>query len=411
MTNQAQKDPLSSPLRFRLYRTIYRLKVRQVVIVLFSVSVILYILSYIGSLQNIPAIFKIFSNTPFPAIADACLTSAIVGFTFELFVRSEAEEGLRDTIHDLLGEQTVAILDGIPRALLLTKDVQKELIKGSKLDEIILRALQSRLSDDLMGEGIYNGLIRKAIAYEERWSNYRYEIFVEDISDSEVSEQVRKEFFDVIMRITYDTSLRKTRFAFTCAATIEQFNDLMRTPDYEVRWMTPTSNAFPVADERSFQVLQMSVDDIHLPIITDKKSGGRLEVICEDPNLANKIGQKVTVSYTFKVKAERVGHAISTTVIYPTYDVTVEFNFAKASIDYVEVFDYFVSARKPAIRYIPNTENPYKITVQLKEWAFPKGGAIFVWILKEESDYVLERRRHLQTSGLQKDHESPDAIS
>jgi hypothetical protein len=395
MTDSTPSRPPQMSLTKRLYRAIYNLKIRQVIIILLATSGVLYILDYVGSLPNIPAFFTIFTRPPFPAFADAFLTSAIVGFTFELLVRSEAEAELRDTLNEILSQQTIAVLEGIPRALMLRKEVQRELIKGSKLEEIILNALQSRLSDDQMGEGIYNGLIRKAITYEERWSNYRYEIFVENITDPNVPEQIRREFFDVIMRITYDTNLRKTRFAFTCAATQDQFNELMRNPDYEVRWMMPPSEVFKVADEMSFQVLQMSVDETPLPIVSDKKPDGRFEIVCEDPSLANKIGQKVTVSYTFKVKAEKVGHAISTTVIYPTYDVTIEFNFAKAAIDYVEVFDYFVSARRPAIRYIPDTENPYKITVQLKEWAFPKGGAIFVWILKEEMDYVRERREQL----------------
>jgi len=133
-----------------------------------------------------------------------------------------------------------------------------------------------------------------------------------------------------------------------------------------------------------------------LTILPQKEPDGRYEVICTHPSLSEKAGQKVTISYTFKVKAEKTGHAISTTVIYPTFDVTIEFNYAKASIDYVEVLDYFVSARKPAIRYIPDGNNPYKITVQLKEWAFPKGGAVFVWTLKEETQLILDNRSKIQ---------------
>jgi len=389
-------NPKPSSFGRRLYQTIYNLKVRQVIIVLFGISVVLYILGYVGKLPDAPKFFVFFANAPFPALADACLTSAIVGFTFELLVRNESEAGLLAAFRELMGEQAVVILEGVPRALLLRKDVQKELLKKSKLEEVILTALQSHLTDEA-GEGIYNGLIRKAIAYEEFWSNYRYEIFVEDITDKTVSEIIKLEYFDVIMRITYDTYLKKNQFKFTCAANQDQFNDLMRNSDYEVKWMTPPSDEFKTPDETSFQVLQMSVDEIPLTISPLKEPDGRYEVICTHPSLQDKLGQKVTISYTFKVKAEKTGHAISTTVIYPTFDVTIEFNYAKASIDYVEVLDYFVSARKPAIRYIPDVNSPYKITVQLKEWAFPKGGAVFVWTLKEETQLILDGRSKIQS--------------
>lgn len=377
----------------RLYKTIFRLKIRQVIFTLGALAILLYILNYVGSLSNIPLFWTIFTKSPFPALADACLTSAIVGFTFELFVRSESEASLMDTIKEMLRSQTIAILDGIPGKLMLDKKIQKDVFSKAKLEDIILTALQTSLSDDQMGEGIFNGLIRKAIAYEERWSNYRYEIFIEDIRDEKIPVDIRREYFDAIMQISYNTVLRKTRFIFTCVSTLDQFNEFIRNTDYEVKWLLPPSDVIKYPDETTFQVQNITVDDVPLEIAPDIKQDGRIEIICDKPDLASKIGQNVTISYAFKVKAEKTGKFISTTVIYPTYDVTIEFNFAKASISYVDVLDYFVSARKPSIKYIPNIDNPYKISVQLKEWAFPKGGAVFVWTLKAEEDWIEEQRK------------------
>jgi hypothetical protein len=373
----------------RLYKKILGLKVLQVVVILVSVSIILYILNSVGSIKGLSGtLFVVFTQPIFLSLADVCLTSAIVGLTFELLVKSESEASLREMVNGLLDSQTVAILDGIIHRLFLRQDLQREMLKNEKLEEIILNALKSRFSDGQIGEGIFDGVIRKAIAYDEYWSNYRYEIFLQDITDRAVSEAIRQQFFDVIMRITYDVTLRKTRFVFVCANTQDQFNELLRNPEYEVRWMSPSTGLFPIADERTFEVLQMTVDETELKIVPSKKEDGAYEVVCEGENLSHKVGQKVTVSYTFKVKVFKSGHEISTTVTYPTHDVTIEFNFAKASIDYVEVLDYFVSSRRPSIRYIPNRRDTYKITVELKEWAFPKGGAVFVWMLKGEEDYL-----------------------
>lgn len=397
MMDVEEKGIISGKFPTTIYRYIINLKVREIIIILFFISVVLYLLNYVGSLEGASKFLKFFTRTPFPALADACLTSAIVGFTFELLIRNEADAGLENMLDESLQKQSLGIVEAIPKSLLLRRDVQRELVKGPKLEEVILSALQSRLLDDSMGEGIFQGIIRKAITYDEKWSNYRYEIFVEDILDEEVPELIRVEFFDVIMRISYDTELRKTSFRFTCAGSIEQFNNLMRSSEYEVKWLMPHHEQFSKPSEQTFQVLQLSVDDQPLPIRTETIDD-RFEVICEQPDLTNKLGEKVRISYTFKVKAYKIGHMISTTVVCPTYDVTIEFNFAKASIDYVDVLDYFVSSRNPSIRYIPSSHKPYKITVELKEWAFPKGGAIFVWSLKEEAEYFEEKTRPFENA-------------
>jgi hypothetical protein len=377
-----------------LYR-IYELKIRQVVIILFSFSALLYLLEFIGNIASVPKVFTYFSLSPFPALADICLTSAIIGFTFELLVRGESEASMRYTLRQLLQDQTTFLLTNLPKALLLRKDLQKELLKEEKIDEILLTSLQTKFSDDQMAEGLLNGIIRNATEYEEKWSKYRYEIFIEDIIDPEIPAIIREEYFDIIMRISYETKLKKTRFIFTCAKNQDQFNDLLRNPDYEVRWLLPSSYSFKFPNEQCFEVLQFSVDNIPAKIVQKNEIDGRFEISCESPHLDEKIDQNVSINYTFKVKAEKIGHVISTTVTNPTKDVTVEVNFAKASISYVDVLDYFVSARKPAIRYIPNEDKPYKISVELKEWVFPKGGATFIWILKSEQKILLDKRKKM----------------
>lgn len=367
----------------KLYRRIYKLKVRQVVVILFVASGLLYFFDYLGTFPGTPHILAIFTRSPFPALADACLTSAIVGFTFEILVRSEAEAGLQDMIRELLKEQTDAILEGIP-GVLLSQEKALRALREPTLEKIVLRALQLRLSDDRMAAGIFDGVVRKAIAYKQRWMNLRHEIIVRDIVDAQVPEQIRKNFFDVIIRVTYYTKLSKTRFVFVCVNTPEQFNELMENPNYEFPWMIPPSDFFEKPGKDVFEVLQVFVDKVQLEVAIQEEKNGRFEIVYEHPSLIGKVGQDVTVNYVVRVKAERIGHLIYTTVVYPTYDVAIEFDFARASIDYVDVIDYFVAAQQPSIRYIPDRENPSKITVQLKDWALPKSGAIFVWSLKEE---------------------------
>jgi hypothetical protein len=252
-----------------------------------------------------------------------------------------------------------------------------------------------------MGEAVYNGVLRKATAYKEFRRNYRHQIFVREITDANVPRWVQQEFFDVFTEITYETILQKPRLLFACVAdtTQKQFNQLLQSAEYEGIWVSPPSEALQASGLTIFELLAISVDEIELDLVSQQQDE-RLEVICEHPSLATKKDQNVTVRYRYKTTAEQIGHVIHTTVNYPTYDVTIEFDFGDSSIDYVDVVDYFVSSRNPSINPSPDEKNPSKYSVQLRDWVFPKGGVAFVWSLKEEDNYLQQRRK--QSQGLPK---------
>jgi hypothetical protein len=48
------------------------------------------------------------------------------------------------------------------------------------------------------------------------------------------------------------------------------------------------------------------------------------------------------------------------------------------------VLDFFASKRKPNVRYIPTRQDCQKIGVEVNDWVFPKGGVVFVWVLRAE---------------------------
>lgn len=368
-----------------LTKIIYNLKLGQAIIILLILAILLYLLNYIGALPNIPPFLVLFSRPPFPALADASLTSAVVGFAFERLVRNESRAELSDLLNDHLREQREAYLALLPNALLLDVPVQRELIKEDKLDKVIQTALQSKFGDQ-MGEEVYHGLLLKATAYTEFRRYYRHEIFVRNITDINVSQGVQQEFFDVLTVIKYETTLQKSQFLFTCVDTQDQFNKLLQSTKYEDVWVSPPSSTLQASGQMAFELLEIFVDNIKLNIVSQQRNG-HFEFVCEDPILEAKRGQNVTVRYKFKAKAEKIGHVIHTTVNYPTYDVTIEFDFGNSSIGYVDVLDYFVSSTSPSISPIPDEKKTSKYSVQLKEWVFPKGGVAFVWSLKEE--YII----------------------
>src|SRR5947199_9443663 len=93
-----------------LTKIIYNLTLGQAIIILIVLAILLYLLDYIGTLPNVPPFLVPFNRPPFPALADACLTSAVVGFAFERLVRSESRAELSDLLNHHLQEQRDAYL-------------------------------------------------------------------------------------------------------------------------------------------------------------------------------------------------------------------------------------------------------------------------------------------------------------
>src|SRR5437763_1807373 len=309
----------------RYLKTIYDLKLGQAIFILIILATLFYSLNFIGGLPNVPLFLAFFKLSPFLALADACLTSAVVGFAFERLVRRESRAELSGLLKDQLREQRETYLALLPNALLLDRDVQRQLVKEVKLDEFILTTLQSKFGDQ-MGEAVYHGVLCKATAFAELRRNYRHEISVSNISDSSVPLGVQQEFFNVVTEIQYDTILKKDQFLFAYVDSQDQFNQLLQSAVYEDIRVSPSNEVLQASSQPVFELLAIYVDDIPLNKVSQQEDG-RCEVICEHPSLATKMHRNVTVRYRFKTKAEKIGHVIHTTVDYLTYDVTVDFNF------------------------------------------------------------------------------------
>jgi hypothetical protein len=64
--------------------------------------------------------------------------------------------------------------------------------------------------------------------------------------------------------------------------------------------------------------------------------------------------------------------------------------------DSTKILDFFASTRFPKIAYTPSFEMPHKIEVEVNDWIFPKGGVVFVWMLKQETSRQFLQRLKVQ---------------
>lgn len=62
----------------------------------------------------------------------------------------------------------------------------------------------------------------------------------------------------------------------------------------------------------------------------------------------------------------------------------MEIDVTRTDIAVLSVRDFFFSDKQPIIRYTPSATNAKKVTVEIDDWVFPKGGVDFVWVIESE---------------------------
>ena len=382
-----QDNPYKERNWLRVIRDVYKLRITWVMTILAIISIALYIFDYIISRQvavsQSVALWLLFKNWPIRGLADACLTTLIIGFAYEWIVRKESEAALIELISQQINQQKTAIIEEIPRALILNPNVITSILKQSRLEDIIRTGLQIKLGDTQMGTDIYDGLLRKTLSYEQRWANYRYKITLSTIRDENFPEIVRHKFYDTIIDLRYDTKLTKDRFVFRCVDDIEDYDKSIRDPNFEFTYIFPPAHEFPKIDTTVFKVDKITVNSLELNINHQTESNGNLLITCDHPELRKLLGQTVTVYYRYIAKLNKRGHLFTANVIVPTKNVVIELDYADTDIHYVNVLDFFVSTELPKITYLPSLAQAHKIEVEINEWAFPKGGVVFVWVLSK----------------------------
>jgi len=362
---------------------IINIKLGWLLTVLFLISIILYSASYFLAQSFISQLLRLF--------ADACLSSSIIGFGYEWLIRKQSNEALSMQIKERLSDQQILYLKGledvIPRTLLLNPDVQKVLlVTHEKIDEIMRGALSARLGDKEMAASLYDGILKETLHYNEYFSDVKYDIILcnPDLSEP---EEMRKEFFDVTINIRYRTKLKNHRFIFTRIVNNDQFNKRVSNPDYIFMFRVRETPFLPRDSDKALKIVDFKIDDYDMIPKNRINPDGAYEIVFENPELINHLDKDVNVFYSIQTKLTRLGHVFFNNAIRPTRNVTISFEWAQTDIEMVRVYDFFISANRPRIYQTPQI-NPHCAIVELNGWTFPKGGAVFVWRLKGESNLL-----------------------
>jgi hypothetical protein len=353
-------------------RELGRLKLNYLAVILVALSLLLY--AYEEPLTA-------WRRFPFRAVADTLLTTAIVVLTFEWFLRRENEahlsEIVRGTVHRELGP--------LARSFFSKPELVLQALGKPALDDVITTALGIRLEDATLAREVDEGLLKTIAGYKERWTDARFTVMLTRIQDHP-SPDVRDRYFQAYVSLRLQMVLSRAEFPVWCVSSKKAYDDVLwGGQDFFYVWLQPPTREFPTVGESSFEVESIEVNGTRLGICTTKNLDDQhMLIVCRDDLLSALQGQWAIVEATFMVKVPKRAHFINLGVVVPTRGVVMALNYGDTDVHRVEVVDMFVSSRRPEIRELPTSTRPRAVEVQLREWAFPKGGVVFNWHLEQE---------------------------
>lgn len=379
---ERERHPVRSGHQWlRTLQTVYHLKLWRVLLTLILASIVFYAISIWLMGTYVPPFLTFLRVIPWASLATTSFGVAIISLIYEWIVRNETDQKLDEVLTQHFQDQANAINTQIPRAMLTTPDVMRSVLDADVIDDVIRTSLEIRLGDSQLAKEAYDSFLAHLLSHEERRSNYRCNIYLAATKSNDLPDEITQRYYDGFIDVRYDSELQKEAFRFTCVATMEEYNNLLKDPNWELRWIAEPTKDF--SKEVAFDVESVHVGGLALNIRREE-ANGKYVIVADHLELHSMQGQVVTIYYRYKVKIKKRGHLLMIHMPCPTHNVVVELDYAHTDINFVNVLDFFVSQKKPTIRYIPSLKKHHRIEVEVNDWVFPKGGVVFVWVLSAE---------------------------
>jgi hypothetical protein len=355
---------------------IYGLKITIVLLGMLILTILLFVGDGLATAHPQES-WSWFRRIPWEALGSASLSVVLIAFGYEWYVRRESRESLDETLENFSDRLRAQLIQDTQRALVVNPHFMKELMSEATLDQVILAGLERKIGDAQLARESYDNLLSQLLGYDRKFTNYRCKITMNPISKS-YDEAVSGLYYEA-----YDTQLLRTDHWFAAVNNIEEYNRLLLDPAWEVRCIRPPTRTFPAGDERAFTFHFFRINGIDIKFEKAERNGF-VGYVARRDDLAQLVGQQVTFEYRYSTKMEKTGHVYMQTVIVPTRNVAMEFDYSLVDIGRVNVFDFFVSRRVPSIKVTRTPDDPRSVGVELDDWVFPKSGALFSWVLASE---------------------------
>ncbi|WP_031358697.1 hypothetical protein [Caballeronia sordidicola] len=298
---------------------------------------------------------------PYKSLGEACLTTLLVSFIYEFWIRREGQAELHQSI--------------------LSPHVVKTVLNDESVNAVTRAGFQRMLRNDEFGAELFQYFTDLTFTEARRRYDVRTELtllpLTVDTPFSYTDEQ-RAVYFNLRSSLSYRKPVRTSEIWFRCVSDRDSLRDILVEESIEWRWFVPQHPHFAGIDDSFFRVFQLEIDD--RPIVIHKESDqGQVSYFARVPR---DIRKKPSVRIRFKVdvKVRKAAQYLFTDIVHPVKDLVVSFDVAAVSeVREAGVIPIFSSVSRPRQDFSPTNVAPKKITIAVDGWSIPDSGVAFFW--------------------------------
>ncbi|MEU9685366.1 hypothetical protein [Amycolatopsis japonica] len=324
---------------------------------------------------------------PTSELGTTLLSAGVIAVIFEYYARKEADERATEHFRNAIRQEAPAIRDAVLDSFAFSPEGLKNIASADTLDRIATNAIGLRLDDANIARDVYADLREQVIRSPERWRNV--DVSVSLSHKDGVPVQGNASMFIATIRWEYEVRPTSSTLRFVSTSDQTEYRELLRDPTVAGQWMFEKLGTLDASSQDTFEVVQFAVDSAERTIRRTGRRGAQVYTV----NLGKvaSTGNKVRISYTYRILVQRHGHLLYIDLPRPTKGLHVQLNYSQADIRYVNVLDYFASPDASRVERSPKAAPAKTIDVSFDGWVFPRAGVAFVWVLEEELDSLKPR--------------------
>lgn len=319
-------------------------------------------------------------------LGQALIVGGIITATYEYIVRKETYSEMAQEIENQIGismaQESEKLKKNMPlyvtRALMADREVQKEILGSTKINEIISTCLSSKLGED-MTKDLFEGVIQPVLNGFERTAQrvmYNYNIYVQ-LEENENSD-IKDAFYTLEMSIDYKYEIKIPQLKFACLTSEKDFNIYLRDSTYTYTYYLPV----PTLSGTMFDVLVAKIlcqgKTLNLEKKVDEEGASLKKIRFDHPDFAKYTGKTSKLIYRIRTLIRKDGHMFFIRTKHPIRDFRAIFDTGNTDITGVYVSDQFVSSGSSTVEDGGSGRKILKI-VSVDGWIFPNSGVTFVW--------------------------------
>jgi len=306
----------------------------------------------------------------------ALFQTGLVITIFQVLLNQIADDRFVEQVREALETRERFVERAVAHSLAAGKNLEHLNLAPAELDHVIENASRLRSGSEELGTVISRKLRTGVFESNETWRNLVVRADIVGLERACDSGRAH-DYYSVYYQFGYHTTnTRRSRFTVTVARWPDEYDKVLRDPDFGAVWRLPSTGEFDDDWTEGFSLSGLAFGGRPVEFRRDDVERGYVAHLPVE-DFADR--DEVFVQFSFQGLVLADGNLLSFEVPKPTYGATYSVSIAVDDIERLRGLDYFGLTRPASIEYVPSLHNTRILSVCVDDWILPRAGLVVVW--------------------------------